>query len=93
MMSELGKLGKVLGPKGLMPNPKSGTVTMDIGKAVQELKAGKVELRVEKTGIARFNSKSTINKNTANKSDRVRTTYTAPRNSSNVGHETFFISN
>ena len=51
MMSELGKLGKVLGPKGLMPNPKSGTVTMDIGKAVQELKAGKVELRVEKTGI------------------------------------------
>jgi large subunit ribosomal protein L1 len=50
-MSELGKLGKVLGPKGLMPNPKSGTVTMDIGKAVQELKAGQVELRVEKTGI------------------------------------------
>ena len=51
MMGELGKLGKILGPKGLMPNPKSGTVTMDIGKAVQELKAGKVELRVEKTGI------------------------------------------
>ena len=51
MMPELGKLGKILGPKGLMPNPKSGTVTMDIGKAVKELKAGKVELRVEKSGI------------------------------------------
>jgi len=51
MMQELGKLGKVLGPKGLMPNPKSGTVTMDIEKAVKELKAGKIELRVEKNGI------------------------------------------
>ena len=51
MMQELGKLGKVLGPKGLMPNPKSGTVTMDIKKAVEELKAGKIELRVEKNGI------------------------------------------
>ena len=51
MMGELGKLGKVLGPKGLMPNPKSGTVSNDIGKAVGELKAGKVELRVDKTGI------------------------------------------
>ena len=51
MMQELGKLGKVLGPKGLMPNPKSGTVTMDIKKAVKELKAGKIELRVEKNGI------------------------------------------
>ena len=51
MMSELGKLGKILGPKGLMPNPKSGTVTMDIDKAVKELKAGKIELRVEKNGI------------------------------------------
>ena len=51
MMSELGKLGKVLGPKGLMPNPKSGTVTMDVAAAVKELKAGKIELRVEKTGI------------------------------------------
>ena len=51
MMPELGKLGKVLGPKGLMPNPKSGTVTMDVSKAVSELKAGMVELRVEKTGI------------------------------------------
>ncbi len=51
MMADLGKLGKVLGPKGLMPNPKSGTVTMDVGKAVKELKAGKVELRVDKNGI------------------------------------------
>ena len=51
MMGELGKLGKVLGPKGLMPNPKSGTVTMDVAKAVMELKAGKVELRVESNGI------------------------------------------
>jgi large subunit ribosomal protein L1 len=51
MMPELGKLGKVLGPKGLMPNPKSGTVTMDVAKAVSDLKAGMVELRVEKTGI------------------------------------------
>ncbi len=51
MMAELGRLGKILGPKGLMPNPKSGTVTMDVGKAVKEIKAGKVELRVEKNGI------------------------------------------
>jgi len=51
MMGELGKLGKVLGPKGLMPNPKSGTVTMDVATAVKELKAGKVELRVESNGI------------------------------------------
>jgi len=51
MMPELGKLGKILGPKGLMPNPKSGTVTMDVSKAVSDLKAGMVELRVEKTGI------------------------------------------
>ncbi|HIC38448.1 MAG TPA: 50S ribosomal protein L1 [Candidatus Marinimicrobia bacterium] len=51
MMADLGKLGKILGPKGLMPNPKSGTVTMDVGKAVKEIKAGKVELRVDKNGI------------------------------------------
>lgn len=51
MMGELGKLGRILGPKGLMPNPKSGTVTMDVEKAVKDLKAGQVELRVEKTGI------------------------------------------
>jgi len=50
-MPDLGRLGKILGPKGLMPNPKSGTVTMDIGQAVKELKAGKIELRVDKTGI------------------------------------------
>lgn len=50
-MVELGKLGKILGPKGLMPNPKSGTVTMDVAKAVKEVKAGKIEFRVDKTGI------------------------------------------
>lgn len=50
-MSELGKLGRVLGPKGLMPNPKSGTVTQDVAKAVKEIKAGKIEFRVDKTGI------------------------------------------
>lgn len=50
-MAELGKLGKILGPKGLMPNPKSGTVTMDVSKAVREVKAGKIEFRVEKAGI------------------------------------------
>jgi large subunit ribosomal protein L1 len=50
-MGELGKLGKVLGPKGLMPNPKSGTVTMEVANAVKEVKAGKIEFRVEKAGI------------------------------------------
>ena len=50
-MSELGKLGKILGPKGLMPNPKSGTVAQDVAQAVKEIKAGKIEFRVEKTGI------------------------------------------
>lgn len=51
VMADLGKLGKVLGPKGLMPNPKSGTVTPDVAKAVKEVKAGKIEFRVDKTGI------------------------------------------
>src|SRR6202453_2139904 len=51
VMKSVGRLGKVLGPKGLMPNPKTGTVTMDVGKAVQEVKAGKVEFRTDKTAL------------------------------------------
>lgn len=50
VMGQLGQLGKVLGPRGLMPNPKAGTVTMDVTKAVREIKAGKIEFRVDKTG-------------------------------------------
>jgi large subunit ribosomal protein L1 len=51
MMGQVGKIGRILGPRGLMPNPKVGTVTMDVAKAVSELKAGRVEFRVEKAGI------------------------------------------
>lgn len=51
MMRSLSRLGKILGPRGLMPNPKTGTVTVDVGKAVRETKAGKVEFRVDKTGV------------------------------------------
>ena len=51
MMGTVGKLGKILGPRGLMPNPKVGTVTFDVGRAVKELKAGRVEFKVDKTGI------------------------------------------
>lgn len=51
VMAKVGRLGKVLGPRGLMPNPKSGTVTLDVGKAVKEVKAGKVDFKVDKQGI------------------------------------------
>jgi len=51
MMRSVGRLGKILGPRGLMPNPKTGTVTMDVGRAVKEVKAGKVEFRVDRTGV------------------------------------------
>ncbi len=50
VMGQLGQLGRILGPRGLMPNPKAGTVTMDVARAVREIKAGKIEFRVDKTG-------------------------------------------
>src|SRR5690606_19883873 len=51
VMAKVGRLGRVLGPRGLMPNPKSGTVTLDVGKAVKEVKAGKIDFKVDKFGI------------------------------------------
>ena len=50
-MAKIGPIGRILGPRGLMPNPKTGTVTMEIGKAVKEVKAGKIDFKVDKTGI------------------------------------------
>src|SRR5690554_3420523 len=55
VMGKVGALGRVLGPRGLMPNPKTGTVTMDVAKAVQEVKAGKIDFRVDKFGIVHTN--------------------------------------
>ena len=54
IMGKLGPLGKILGPRGLMPNPKTGTVTMNVGKAIEEVKAGKIDFKVEKNGIVHF---------------------------------------
>ena len=51
VMAKVGKLGKILGPRGLMPNPKSGTVTLEVGKAVKEVKAGKIDFKIDKQGI------------------------------------------
>jgi len=51
VMGKLGPLGRILGPRGLMPNPKTGTVTMEVGKAVEEVKSGKIDFKVDKTGI------------------------------------------
>ena len=74
MMPELGKLGKVLGPKGLMPNPKSGTVTSDIAGSVKDLKSGKIELRVEKNGIVHVQcGKSSFDQNALD--ENVKTVY------------------
>ena len=74
MMPELGKLGKILGPKGLMPNPKSGTVTSDIAGSVKDLKSGKIELRVEKNGIVHVQcGKSSFDQNALE--ENVKTVY------------------
>ena len=74
MMPELGKLGKVLGPKGLMPNPKSGTVTTDIAGSVKDLKSGKIELRVEKNGVVHAQcGKSSFDQNALE--ENVKTVY------------------
>ena len=74
MMPELGKLGKVLGPKGLMHNPKSGTVTSDIAGSVKDLKSGKIELRVEKNGIVHVQcGKSSFDQNALE--ENVKTVY------------------
>jgi len=66
VMPKIGALGKILGPRGLMPNPKTGTVTMEVGKAVQEVKAGKIDFKVDKygivhTGVARVSFESEKN--------------------------------
>ena len=76
MMGELGKLGKILGPKGLMPNPKSGTVTMNIKQAVEALKSGQVELRVDSNGIVHVGcGKSSFNEK--HLKDNILTIYNA----------------
>lgn len=76
MMAVVGKLGKVLGPRGLMPNPKVGTVTMEIGKAVKEIKAGKIEFKVDKTGTLHA-PLGRVSFSAANLQDNLRTLFAA----------------